>query len=400
MKIVKSLLIILAGVFVFIACQKELSLDSGFAGSVASGSLLDSAGNCKSAAVFGTYYTDSTLTGNNYVVINVNVKTGGSYRIATDTKNGFSFQDSGVVATGMQSIRLKATGKPESSKETTFQVSFDTTFCSFKVTVIGKTPATYALVGSPGTCTNAIVDGTYTAGKALSASNMVTLSVNVTALGSYAVNTTRAGMTFSGTGNFTKLGPQTITLQGSGTPATAGTYTVPVAAGSSNCGFTVTVAAGTGGGGPTDINDADSAWQFTGGPNTFHGPFYDVFDTVYNGAYSLVFLGYTPATGDTTMQLGILFPGGSIKTGTFNTNTPNNTTNPIGAFYFTDYRDSARPAKIYTADNSNLSSNTQITIATFDTSTKIITGTFSGTASNIVNSPAPITAGKFKARVR
>jgi hypothetical protein len=396
MKIVKYLSVVLLGLILFVACQKELSVESGFAGKVAAGSLLDSAGNCKNVAVTGAYIVDSAVGTGNYVTVQVNFTTGGSYRIFTDTQNGFYFQDSGYLPAGMQSIRLKATGKPVQARPTTFAVAFDTSFCSFTVTVIGRTPATYTLVGTGTSCSTPNVQGTYVTGTALSTTNKVNLQVNVTALGSYSVTTpTVGGMTFSGTGNFTTLGPQTITLQGTGTPTTAGSNTIPVTAGNSSCSFPVSVTAGTTGN--PDINDFDSAWQFNSGTNFFHGPFFDVFDTTINNVYGFIFVGYTPTTGDSILQFGTFSTTASIPSGsTYNTNTG------LAAFYYNYYLpNDTTTYTIYKATSAETArANLTINVTNFNATTRIATGTFSGTAVNRAGTAVPITNGRFTAKVR
>ena len=100
--------------------------------------------------------------------------------------------------------------------------------------------AIYTLDGGTGACTNAAVSGTYTAGTILSAANTITLQVEVDSIGTYIVSSSSAnGIVFNGTGAFTALGPQTITLRGSGTPTDAGTFTFLL--GTSGCSFSVTV---------------------------------------------------------------------------------------------------------------------------------------------------------------
>ena len=391
MKALKYFSVIFAGFFIFIACQKELSVESGYAGKTATGSLLDTAGNCKNIAVSGTYITDSTLNTNNYVTVQVNFATGGSYKVFTDTQNGFSFQDSGYLGAGLQSIKLKATGKPILAKETTFQVAFDTTFCSFTVTVIGSAPAAYTLVGSPNSCSNSTINGAYTTGVALNNADSVTLEVAVTTIGSYSIQTPAIkGISFSGSGNITNTGLQIITLHGSGMPTVVGNDTIPVTAGSSNCSFIIPVADGNISVNP---NNSDTAWSFTEGTKNFSGPFYDVYDTTINSTYGLVFIGLTPSTTDTVLYFGNFFTGTSIQTGSYSTRN-------FAAFSFTDYRDTANPAAIYTANPNTSAVNTQINIAAYDNTTKIITGSFSGTVLNASNVSVPITNGRFKARVR
>jgi hypothetical protein len=242
-------------------------------------------------------------------------------------------------------------------------------------------------------CSNADVQGTYEEGTALALANKVVLQVNVTTPGSYTINTgTNEGMSFSASGNFASTGLQTVTLQGSGTAPMAGTYTIPVTAGSSNCSFEITVSGS--GGEITDPNISDSAWSFTESTNSYNGAFFDVFDTTRPDlGYGLVFLGYTPTSFDTVLQMGVLLPSSDIQPGTYNTNT-------LAAFYYQDYSDTSNIVDIYKAQPGSVGANIQITIATYDPATRIITGTFSGTALSTSGPTVPITVGRFRAKVR
>src|SRR3954447_23434146 len=94
MKALKYLSIVLAGIFLFAACQKEFSFESG---NPASGTLKDTSGNCLPITVNGTYSADSTLTDSNFVIIQVRFTSPGNYTIATDSANGFGFQATGSV---------------------------------------------------------------------------------------------------------------------------------------------------------------------------------------------------------------------------------------------------------------------------------------------------------------
>ena len=105
--------------------------------------------------------------------------------------------------------------------------------------VIGGT-AVYTLSGSPGTCTTATVSGIYKVGTALDVSNTITISVNVTSIGTYTVSTNSLnGISFTGAGAFIATGEQTITLTGSGTALAAGTFTY--AFGANGCSFLITI---------------------------------------------------------------------------------------------------------------------------------------------------------------
>lgn len=104
--------------------------------------------------------------------------------------------------------------------------------------------AIYTVQGEGGNCRAPEINGIYTAGIALQSSNTITLQVNVTATGNYTLTTNVAdGIQFSSSGNFSATGPQTIILEGSGTPITAGTFsfTPPVGSG---CIFFITVKPG------------------------------------------------------------------------------------------------------------------------------------------------------------
>jgi hypothetical protein len=394
MKKLRHLIMGLAGLFLFAACQKELSFENPFPDVFASGSLQSLAGDCAPIVTNGVYKQDSTLGDSNYVVVQARITSPGKYIISSDTQNGFSFRDSNYVTdTGLHTFTLKATGRPTLTQTTNFIVSFDSTTCFFSIPVIGNVAAVYALEGAPMACSNADVQGTYEEGTALALANKVVLQVNVTTPGSYTINTgTNEGMSFSASGNFASTGLQTVTLQGSGTAPLAGTYTIPVIAGSSNCSFEITVSGS--GGEITDPNISDSAWSFTESTNSYNGAFFDVFDTTRTDlGYGLVFLGYTPTSFDTVLQMGVLLPSSDIQPGTYNTNT-------LAAFYYQDYSDTSNIVDIYKAQPGSVGANIQITIASYDPATRIITGTFSGTALSTSGPTVPITLGRFRAKVR
>lgn len=73
-------------------------------------------------------------------------------------------------------------------------------------------------------CTVSSINGTMQPGVTVSG---VTMSIyaNVTALGSYNISSTSNGVTFSGSGTFSALGCQLITLTATGTPVSVGSFT-------------------------------------------------------------------------------------------------------------------------------------------------------------------------------
>jgi hypothetical protein len=501
MKTIKHLLAVLAGLIVFTACQKEFSVDSGLTGGLAVGTLKDSLGDCQPILINGSYVTDSTLTDANYVYVQVNITTPGVYRITTDVQNGFQFKDSGYFATaGPQSVKLRGSGKPILSIPTEFTVSFGNSKCLFTVNVSatggGSTNAVFTPVGSP-TCSNANVQGTYTSGVALTATNKVDLQVNVTTPGSYTLTTTAMnGMIFSGSGTLTATGVQTITLTGTGTPVAAGstlvpiivgttgcaftvtvvqgsgpaaavytlattgttcsnasvqgtytagtavtsantvqlqvnvttpgvyslttmtvngfsfsttgtftttglqmvtlqatgtptsaqTSTFPVAVGTTGCAFTVTVGGGSTGGGGTAT---DSAWSFNQGATFYFGPSDTAYTQVVTGLGTILSIeGHKYNGVDTSFYIDILLPGTTVVAGTYSTTTSGDM-----------YLDDANGNTIYEVDPTTTGASMNIIIISYNPTTKVVIGTFSGTALNKTGAVVPITNGKFKATV-
>ena len=198
--------------------------------------------NCPSAVVNGTYTAGTVLNATNTVTIAVNVTAAGTYNISTTAANGMTFNASGsFAATGAQNVTLNGSGTPTAAGATTIPVTAGTTPCSFPITVAASGgPATFTV-----NCPSAVINGTYTAGTALTAANTVTIGVTVTTVGTYNISTTATnGMTFTASGTFAATGAQNITLVGSGTPGAAGASSIPVTAGTTPCNFVVTVVAG------------------------------------------------------------------------------------------------------------------------------------------------------------
>ena len=228
----------------FAGCAKEKSFETGFgpsAGSLQS----DVSGDCLPKNVAGIYEATVALTTLNYMEVDIDVTTAGSYTIRTDTVNGFSFKAQGYFTeTGIQTVKLTGSGTPANKGISNFTISYGGTTCVVAVSVLpqgASGPAVFDLAGSPNDCAGAIVDGVYGEGIAVNNSHTVTLSVNVTTIGVYDITTTTTnGITFKGTGPLIDLGPTTITLKASGTPIAAGVYSIPIA-GPNSCSFEVEV---------------------------------------------------------------------------------------------------------------------------------------------------------------
>lgn len=143
MKVVKYLTIVLAGIIFSAGCQKEFSIGSESGAGSATGSLKNELGDCIPVAVNGNYAKDGALTDSNFIVVQVNFSKPGTFKIFTDTSNGFSFQASGATKdSGLQSIRLTGAGKPVLGQSTVFVVAFDTSVCMFSVNVTDSAIAT------------------------------------------------------------------------------------------------------------------------------------------------------------------------------------------------------------------------------------------------------------------
>jgi hypothetical protein len=206
-------------------------------------------GDCTPVNVNGIFMVDSVLTDNNYVDVKIDVSVGGSFTIKSDSLNGYSFKKTGTVSTGVNTIRLYASGKPLATGTNTFTIIYGGTACNFSITVFGAGggfgTALYTLGGSPGNCSVSSITGTYMAGQPMTAANKVEMTVNVTTPGTYIINGTSVnGVTFSSSGVFTNPGVQNIFLAATGTPTAAGSFNYPITNSTTNCGFSVTFSPG------------------------------------------------------------------------------------------------------------------------------------------------------------
>jgi hypothetical protein len=83
------------------------------------------------------YMQGIALDSGSYVKLEVNVSVPGSYRILTNTVNGYRFSDSGTFTVkGPQTIRLFSKGTPLHSGTELFTVRAGTSSCGFSVPVL------------------------------------------------------------------------------------------------------------------------------------------------------------------------------------------------------------------------------------------------------------------------
>jgi hypothetical protein len=270
MKVYNLIVAVFITLLVLPSCQKELEFN---ADGVSVGTLKSAAtGDCLPVTVHGIFKVDSILNNDNYVDVQVNVTVAGSFDIKSDTVNGYSFKKSGTVGTGLNIIRLYASGKPITTGVNTFVITYGSTSCSFAITVYnaGTGSALYTLGGSPGNCSISSTNGSYVVGQAMTAANTVELTVNVTATGTYIITGTALnGVSFNTSGVFTNLGIQNIFLAATGTPAATGLFNYPVSNATTNCNFPITFT--------TVITNAN--FTLSGSPNACTG-------AVLNGTYS------------------------------------------------------------------------------------------------------------------
>jgi hypothetical protein len=236
-------------------------------GNPASFTLAGAPNACGSFTPNGNYVLNTALNSTNTVTVGVNVTAIGTYTITTNTINGFSFSGSGnFTSTGAQTVVLNGAGTPSAAGASNFIVTAGSSTCTFSINVSATPPANavFTFAGAPGACGSFTPQGTYTAGTPLNATNTVTVGVNVTTIGAYTITTnTVNGITFSKTGTFTVTGPQTVVLNGSGTPTAAGTPNFSVSSGTiPSCSFSVTCTGGT----PTNTDyfplTANSWWSY------------------------------------------------------------------------------------------------------------------------------------------
>ncbi len=204
---------------------------------------------CTNVLVAGDYLKNKLLTGSNTVVVNVHVISPGDYIIHTDTLDGISFSASGhFTQAGDQSVTLVGSGTPVLQQNLQFTLAGNSSTCTFPLTVEDTgNSATYVIASGVDHCVGQIA-GNFKAGTPLNAANSYTLTVYVTVVGNFTISTqTQNGMIFYYSGTFTRLGTQTVRLQGYGTPLVAGGLTLtpeiigPAPLGGKSCGFFMTV---------------------------------------------------------------------------------------------------------------------------------------------------------------
>ncbi len=327
--------------------------------------------NCSGATAAGNYIIGTALNSSNTVTLSVNVTTIGTYTVTTTATNGMTFSKTGVfTTTGVQPLVLTGSGTPTGTPgPVTISVTAGSSTCSFQVTTVAG--ATFSF-----NCATAVVNGTYQANVALGSSNTVDIDLNVLTTGPYNISTTATnGMTFTASGNFTTTGVINIQLVGSGTPAAAGTFNIPVP-GTTSCTFPVTCTAA-----PV-VN-----WSFKQGTTTFSGTTTTVSLQVLGAFTNFSYIGTN--TASETLVFSLVDLVGGIGAEQYNTNS---TTNNSGAFIFT-----TAGGDTWSSDPTVTGTNVTFSVTSHNTTTKTITGTFTGTVKNGAGTVLSINTGTFTA---
>ena len=388
MKIFKSVIIIATPILAFFSCQKEINFDNN---GVSVGLLKkDVSGDCLPVVVNGNFKKDSVLTAANYVDVQVTVSTPGTFDIRSDTVNGYAFSKAGSVVFGINTIRLYASGKPLAPGTNTFTIKYGASTCSFDVTVTGSVGTSeYTIAGAPLTCTGVTPAGIYTAGKPLDFTNTLTITVNVTKLGTYGFGAASTnGFIFAANGTFSSFGLQNVTLNGSGTPFTAGPSTITISNFASTCTYTINVLAGSGGGGGTS-----NYFQFNDGANLIAADTGTVVAlSISNAGVVLLSVNAFSVTGDSAFSIAVSTTG-NTQTGV------NYSTSNIGLPMTMFNVLSTTNGQVYQADFSTVGQNIVVKFDVIDTVNKIVSGTFGGTAKGLTGTKT-ITNGKFRATLQ
>jgi len=151
-KLIEAAAEILLIAFLFTNCEKEFSYEGG----TAEFSLLNTNGSCTNPVIAGNYVRGSALGSSNTVQLQAYVTAAGRFSLQTDSRSGFLFTATGSFSdTGIQTITLVATGKPDSAGDFIFTPELEAG-CSFGIHVTDQLSQQngYTITGAPNTCSN------------------------------------------------------------------------------------------------------------------------------------------------------------------------------------------------------------------------------------------------------
>ena len=256
----------------------------------------------------------------------------------------------------------------------------------------GGTPATGALVkDANGNCSGITIHGTYDAGITMNDSNYAEISLTINKPGSYYISTdTLNGISFVDSGYFSVVGSYKVKLGAAGTPILPITSDFTVSFDTTTCGFSVTASDG---GGSGDPNLSTTAWQFSDATNSYNGTIDTAyFSTEAGGVNAFTIVGRSATNADTTFRLVMaLSTARTLNAGDTYTTTAT-------ADYL--FAKASTSTEIYAArpNNAASGSNVTIVITSYNNTTRIAQGTFSGPAVASAGGTVNV-SGQFRARV-
>lgn len=242
-----------------------------------------------------------------------------------------------------------------------------------------------------GECLPKTVNGAYIAGTILGASEYIEVDVDVAKEGSYTISTdTVNGYYFTGSGEFTSTGVNTVKLFGKGKPLAEGSDFFIVSYDTTFCEVEVGVLPAGSQPPPPPPATATYFWKFTLGGKTYQGSVdknnAELVDTTVGGVNFKAFYFEAANTAqDTVISL-------TLVDGTGGMNANENYTSPpsgVNTVYFT----------LEDASGMFETSSTPFTakVTSHNTSTKVIEGTFSGTVKDIMSpTTRTLSGGQFK----
>lgn len=271
-------------------------------------------------------------------------------------------------------------------------------------------PATGTLKDSSGNCPTVIEVGDYFEDSVMTDSNLVLVPITIFTPGTYRVVTNQAnGVRFADSGYFATPGQKVLRLRAFGKSQVDTIVTYTFQLDTSICSFSIEyfpkgfIPIPI----PSTINLADSAWSFNIGNDFYHGPFDATVQLLTITTpppapplttVALSMAGSTFDTGDTLFVLTVgNTTGAPITTKDYNSNYQNGEGCQAS---FTDAGATPTPLTIFTAGPNTTGVNLITTVTSFNTTTRIIEGTFTGTARGPNNSVVNVTNGRFRAEYR
>jgi hypothetical protein len=257
-------------------------------------------------------------------------------------------------------------------------------------------------IDTSGECLPVVIGGTFYDGVTpFSDTNFVMVEMNVTKPGSYYIKTdVQNGFQLIDSGYFHVAGNNTAFLRVIGTPILHIPTDFTITFDTTQCTFTINVQDSTGthlggNGGGTTVTTSDTDWHFNVGNAYYHGSV-DTTSIQTSGGFTILGIGgFTAATGDSVLALDFILPNGVITPGNyFTVGTPNSTA--VFGFALISTGNS-----IYDAiDGASIPCSMTLTIDSYNSTTHIISGSFSGTAEDpSAGISVPITNGHYTAKV-